>query len=306
MRCSSLLCSAKRTWRCLGFGYSVRPEAASRRLYREWRLRTHSSYLLPPDERLRLNPYAASILWLKHCRIEDHLLLNRHAVLDEKAIYTHPRASLSINRCRCFPSNVEAIPIPCTIQRRDCHIDHRSEHLRHHIDILSPRECARAGEMDGCVRRNQFRHARPSRGGPEGLEALVVIGYDLGPSNDQLRRILGLSHPGSARLVERLVADGLVERRDGRDKRAVALYLTKQGKRLRKTLLKGRLAVLHPFLVSFTDSEVEMLTALLHKMLSSLEPTDLERCTLCRLCDDSVCTNCPIPADFRGEHLQKA
>lgn len=131
--------------------------------------------------------------------------------------------------------------------------------------------------------------------------AVVVIGYDLGPSNDQLRHILGLSHPGSVRLVERLVADGLVERRQGYDKRAVALYLTKQGKRVRRKLLKGRLAVVHPFLGSLTDSEVEELTTLLRKMLSSLEATDLERRTLCRLCDDSVCINCPIPADFREE-----
>lgn len=136
--------------------------------------------------------------------------------------------------------------------------------------------------------------------------ALVVIGYDLGPSNDELRRILGLSHPGSVRLVDRLVTDGFVERREARDKRAVALYLTKEGKRVRKSLLKGRLAVVHPFLESLTDPEVETLTALLHKMLSSLEATDLERCTLCRLCDDSVCTNCPIPADFRGVHQQKS
>ena len=130
--------------------------------------------------------------------------------------------------------------------------------------------------------------------------ALVVIGYDLGPSNNELRHILGLSHPGSVRLIDRLVADGFVERREGRDKRAVALYLTREGKQVRKKLLKGRLAVVRPFLESLTDSEVESLTALLHKMLSSLKPTDIERCSLCRLCDDSVCTNCPIPADFRG------
>lgn len=136
--------------------------------------------------------------------------------------------------------------------------------------------------------------------------ALVVIGYDLGPSNDQLRHILGLSHPGSTRLVERLVDDGLVERRAGQDKRAVALYLTNQGKRVRKKLLKERLTALHPFLVSLSDSEMKALTALLRKMLSSLEPTDLERCQLCRLCDGSVCTDCPIPADFRGKQLQKS
>ena len=45
--------------------------------------------------------------------------------------------------------------------------------------------------------------------------ALVVIGHGTGPSNDQLRRVLGLSHPGTVRLVDRLVADGLVERQLG-------------------------------------------------------------------------------------------
>jgi MarR family transcriptional regulator, negative regulator of the multidrug operon emrRAB len=122
--------------------------------------------------------------------------------------------------------------------------------------------------------------------------ALVVIGYGLGPSNDQLRRILGLSHPGSVRLVDRLVADDLVERREGRDKRAIALYLTEKGAALREKLLKGRLAAIRPLVISLTDTEQEM-----------LETTDLERCTLCRLCDDSVCSNCPIPADFRKQRL---
>jgi DNA-binding MarR family transcriptional regulator len=70
--------------------------------------------------------------------------------------------------------------------------------------------------------------------------ALVVIGYGLGPSNDQLRRILGLSHPGMVRLVDRLVADELVERQVGRDRRAVALFLTPKGHEARETLLAGR------------------------------------------------------------------
>ncbi|GAC1506050.1 MAG: MarR family transcriptional regulator [Steroidobacteraceae bacterium] len=125
--------------------------------------------------------------------------------------------------------------------------------------------------------------------------AVVVIGYGLGPSNDQLRRILGLSHPGSVRLVDRLVADGLLERRQGRDKRAIALHLTKRGETLREDLLKGRLAAIRPLLVPLTGTEQEALASLLHKMLSSMETTDLERCNLCRLCDDRVCSDCPIP-----------
>ena len=130
--------------------------------------------------------------------------------------------------------------------------------------------------------------------------AVVVIGYGTGPSNDKLRRILGLSHPGTVRLVDRLVADGLVERREGRDKRAIALFLTKRGKSLREELLKGRLAAIRPLLAGLTDLEIETFGALLHKMLSSMEPTDTECRKLCRLCDDRVCSNCPIPTDIPG------
>lgn len=130
--------------------------------------------------------------------------------------------------------------------------------------------------------------------------ALVVIGYGTGPSNDKLRQVLGLSHPGAVRLVDRLVADGLVERREGEDRRAIALYLTKRGKALREKLLKGRLTAIRPLLAPFTDAESETFAALLHKMLSEMNPADLERRTLCRLCDVRVCSNCPIPADIPG------
>jgi DNA-binding MarR family transcriptional regulator len=129
--------------------------------------------------------------------------------------------------------------------------------------------------------------------------ALVVIGYGLGPSNDQLRRILGLSHPGCVRLVDRLVADGLVERREGHDRRAIALHLTPEGHALREALLKERLAMIRPVLEPLTSDEEQTLAALLHKLLAALPATDLERCTLCRLCDNGVCTDCPIPAEFR-------
>lgn len=131
--------------------------------------------------------------------------------------------------------------------------------------------------------------------------ALVIIGYDLGPSNDRLRRVLGLSHPGTVRLVDRLVSDGLVERRQGRDKREIALYLTDEGHEAREMLLKGRLASIRPLLAPLNNKEQESLTAILRKLLVSMHPDDLERCRLCRLCDDRVCRNCPIPADFRND-----
>jgi hypothetical protein len=92
-----------------------------------------------------------------------------------------------------------------------------------------------------------------------------------------------------------------IERRAGRDKRAIALYLTKRGKTLREALLKGRLSAIRPLLSPLSATEHDTLAALLHKLLASMETTDLERCTLCRLCDGRVCANCPIPANFRNE-----
>lgn len=131
--------------------------------------------------------------------------------------------------------------------------------------------------------------------------ALVVIGYGGEPTNEQLRSILRLSHPGAVRLVDRLVADGLVERRKGRDRRSVALVLTEAGRAAREALLADRLAALRPLLTPLTDAELESFAGLLHRVLGAVPASDLERCRLCRMCDDRVCTDCPVPAAFKTE-----
>ena len=130
--------------------------------------------------------------------------------------------------------------------------------------------------------------------------ALVVIGYGRGPSNDRLRRVLDLSHPGAVRLVDRLVADGLVERRRGADRRKVALYLTDAGQAKREALLAGRLSAMEPLVSALDPEQCEQLDTLLRQMLASLPLRDLDKQRLCRLCDDRVCDDCPIPADFKA------
>ncbi|MBD2842595.1 MarR family winged helix-turn-helix transcriptional regulator [Erythrobacter rubeus] len=129
--------------------------------------------------------------------------------------------------------------------------------------------------------------------------AVIVIGYGQGLSNDNLRRILDLSHPGSVRLVDRLVADGLVERRKGKDRRAVALVLTAKGEAMRERMLEGRLASLRPLLAPLTSPQLASLDELLKELLRSVPESDLERCRICRMCDDQVCSECPIPAAFK-------
>ena len=49
-------------------------------------------------------------------------------------------------------------------------------------------------------------------GGGETTAAIVVIGHATGLSIDELGRVLGLSHAGTVRLVDRLVAAGFAVR----------------------------------------------------------------------------------------------
>ena len=132
------------------------------------------------------------------------------------------------------------------------------------------------------------------RGG-ETPAALVVIGYGQGMTNDKLRRILGLSHSGAVRLVDRLVSDQLVERRAAQDGREVALFLTPTGTAARKELLAARISAAASFLSVLSPAETQRLGTLIHALLERQDTSELDRFTICRMCDDRRCTNCPLP-----------
>src|ERR1700761_8800468 len=134
------------------------------------------------------------------------------------------------------------------------------------------------------------------RGG-ETPAALIVIGYGQGMTNDKLRRILGLSHSGTVRLVDRLVSDQLVERRPGKDGREVALYLTAKGNAARPDLLKSRLSATAWLLDVLSPAEARQLGTLMRELLARQETSEMDRFTICRMCDDRVCTNCPLPTN---------
>jgi MarR family transcriptional regulator, negative regulator of the multidrug operon emrRAB len=132
------------------------------------------------------------------------------------------------------------------------------------------------------------------RGG-ETPAALVVIGYGQGMTNDKLRRILGLSHSGTVRLVDRLVSDQLVERRPGQDGREVALYLTAKGAAARKDLMASWISAVASLLDVLSPAETKRLGTLIRELLARQDTSELDRFTICRMCDDRVCTNCPLP-----------
>src|SRR3954447_5020093 len=70
--------------------------------------------------------------------------------------------------------------------------------------------------------------------------ALVTIGAYRDQSIEELRGALGLSQPGTVRLVDRLESEGWVQRRPGRRPRTVALALTPAGRRMFRRVVAAR------------------------------------------------------------------
>jgi MarR family transcriptional repressor of emrRAB len=137
-----------------------------------------------------------------------------------------------------------------------------------------------------------------AEGNESACAALIVIGQESGLSVDRLSKILGLSQPGTVRLVDRLAADHLVERKSGADRRSVALRLTEAGKRQVKSLLIGRRHALSEVLRALDPGERQVLAAIADKVLRGLGHSEVECDRRCRLCDGDTCPDatCPMAA----------
>lgn len=133
--------------------------------------------------------------------------------------------------------------------------------------------------------------------GGQSAAALVSIGMLPGLSVGDLAGVLGLTHPGTVRLVDRLVQEDLVEKAAAEnDARALALKLTPLGKQRRRDILAQRARKLQPMLDILSPSERKQFDALLRKLLGGLTVTRRQAYTICRYCDAGPCfrNNCPV------------
>ena len=128
--------------------------------------------------------------------------------------------------------------------------------------------------------------------GASGPAALVLLG-DLagGATIEELRRALGLTHSGTVRLVDRLVAGGLVERRVGGDARSVSLHLTASGRRTARRVTAARETVLERALIGLEPRQRAEFERLLEVVIGELGAS---RARVCRLCDTAACGRCPV------------
>lgn len=145
--------------------------------------------------------------------------------------------------------------------------------------------------------------------GPSAPAALAALHESLdGGSVTQLSSVLGLTHSGTVRLVDRLGLEGLVERVGAQDGRAVSVVLTRTGHRMAVRILQAREKSLTSALSALSADEVDNLAAALDTMLTTVTlaraeeraagTQDRRQPWLCRLCDFAACGrsegNCPV------------
>lgn len=128
---------------------------------------------------------------------------------------------------------------------------------------------------------------------------LTLVGHEPGITIQDLSHGLSLSHPGAVRLVDRMVADGLVARNQStEDKRAVALFLTPAGQKQEQSILSSRNKVLSDAMSFLSDKEVNALAQISEKLLGALLIDEAHALKICRLCDGDMCEGCPIEAEL--------
>ena len=145
--------------------------------------------------------------------------------------------------------------------------------------------------------------------GPSAPAALAALHEFLdGGSVTRLSSVLGLTHSGTVRLVDRLEFEGLVDRVGAEDARAVSVVLTRRGRRLALRIRQAREETLTSALSALTLDEVNHLATALDTMLTTVTLSRIDERSaqnyarsqpwLCRLCDFAACGrsegDCPV------------
>ena len=138
--------------------------------------------------------------------------------------------------------------------------------------------------------------------GRAGAHAAALVHLDAypGDSVQALADVLRVSQPAAVKVVNRLAGDGLLERRQGPDRRTRALHLTAEGRDAAARVLADRAAQLEDVLHVLGGDEREHLEPLLEKLVAALAGDRPGALTVCRLCDRTSC--CGAPAGCPLEH----
>jgi DNA-binding MarR family transcriptional regulator len=126
------------------------------------------------------------------------------------------------------------------------------------------------------------------------------------PRIDLLAQVLGLTSPGTVRLVDRLERAGLARREPASDGRVTSVALTGAGCRRAQAVTRARAALLDQALTVLSRPERQQFAELVGKILAGLvRPPGATRWT-CRLCEVGACGRaagrCPVYEAARARY----
>jgi DNA-binding MarR family transcriptional regulator len=148
--------------------------------------------------------------------------------------------------------------------------------------------------------------SRAPEAGPT-ASALALLAHEPGLSIRTLAIGVGLSRAGTVRLVDRLAAEGLIERRGhATDGRARSLYLTAAGRRASTKVLNARDQIIAEGLSVLSNEELVILGVLSERVLRARLQSLEHAYRVCRLCCHDACDDCPIDAELRQRALEDA
>jgi DNA-binding MarR family transcriptional regulator len=119
------------------------------------------------------------------------------------------------------------------------------------------------------------------------LSALYHFPGDL--TVDRLGQVVGLTHSGAVRLVDRLSDAGLVARAPGTDRRSRSVHLTAAGRRAARRVSDGRIAYLTSLLADLSPAEAGTLHDLLGRVMGRVVRHKDGGAWICRMCDLAAC-----------------
>ncbi|MBC6459823.1 MarR family winged helix-turn-helix transcriptional regulator [Actinomadura sp. HBU206391] len=162
------------------------------------------------------------------------------------------------------------------------------------------------GALAVAVADAQSAAMRTATGGDlSGVAALTTLLDHPGLSIRELSTVLGITHSGTVRLVDRLAGRGLVTRATGTDRRQAPLSLTGDGAAAARRALRARQDVLEDVLAPLDPGERDRFARLTAKLLAGIPHDRAHARQICRLCRHDRCRGdaCPVGAavDEAGE-----
>lgn len=129
--------------------------------------------------------------------------------------------------------------------------------------------------------------------------ALVAL-LDFSPKGSvhTLSQVVGLTHSGAVRLVDRLVVAGYVRRRPGADDRSVSIGLTRSGRLVANRVRDRRQDAITDAMTDLSDRQRDDLVRACETIVANLTRERLDRRAagerpsggaLCRMCDFAAC-----------------